>query len=67
MTECFADGTTGLVTKEGIAGAAAEKESAAGIAGAAAEESTGKGKTIDEYLEHMREIALNYDFDALFE
>ena len=54
MTECFADGTTGLVTKEGVAGAAAE-------------ESTGKGKTIDEYLEHMREIALNYDFDALFE
>ena len=41
MTECFADGTTGLVTKEGVAGAAAE-------------ESTGKGKTIDEYLEHMR-------------
>ena len=67
MTECFADGTTGLVAKEGVAGAAAEKESAAGIAEAVAGESTGKGKTIDEYLEHMREIALNYDFDALFE
>lgn len=43
MTECFADGITGLVAKEG----------------------SDKGKTIDEYLNHMREIVENFDFEEL--
>lgn len=44
MTECFAEGTTGLVAKEGS-----------------------EGKSIDEYLEHARRIALEYDFSALLD
>ncbi len=44
MTECFADGITGLVAKE----------------------DSGKGKPVDEYLDHMREIVENYDFEELF-
>lgn len=43
MTECFADGTTGLVAKKG----------------------SDQGKTIDEYLTHMREIVDNFDFEEL--
>ena len=43
MAECFADGSTGLVAKEG----------------------SKKGKTIDEYLSHMKTIVQNYDFEEL--
>lgn len=43
MTECFADGVTGLVAKDG----------------------SDKGKTIEEYLTHMREIVENFDFQEL--
>ena len=43
MAECFADGRTGLVAKEG----------------------SKKGKTIDEYLSHMKTIVQNYDFEEL--
>ena len=64
-------GTAGTVIQEGsavgITGAAGEEDPDRGITGAAGEKGPGAGKTIDEYLEHMREIVLNYDFDALFE
>ena len=66
MAECFAN-KTNRVAKDGQTGMAEESEINSTDAKQNSTDTKEDEKSIDEYLQHMRELAVNFDYQSLLD